>query len=165
MKKSTKIFTLVVLLLVPVSIGVALGFTLDVPNIESIDYIPMDIGPELRTKEYPIRGSFSQKQSTQELKTSQSDYYQVGDLLDWMILDDYEGEYFFDTFELRIIGTVAELWVQVDMAYPDGRDVPIITEEHVIYMLGEFENDIAPVCNNYFGMPDFHDGSNPELGI
>ncbi len=164
MKKSTKISTILILLILPISIGLIFGFTL-ASNTESIDLIPIDIGPELRTKELPITGSFSQKETTPRLKTAQSDYYVVGDPLDWLILDDYNGESFFDTFELRAIGMVAELWVQVDMAYPDGRDVPVITDEQVNYMLEEFENDIAPICNDYFGVPDFHDGSNSQLVI
>jgi len=163
MRKSTKIITLMVLLLVPVSFGVVIGFALVLPKIESIDYIPIDIGPELRTKELPIGGSFSQKESESNLKIAQDEYYGVGDELEWLILDDYTGETFFDAFELRAIGTVVEIWVQIDMSFPDGREIPIITDEQVDYMLEEFEVDIAPVCDDYFGIPDFHDGTNSEL--
>ena len=163
MKKSTKIITLMVLLLVPGSIGVVIGFNLIAPNIESIDLIPIDIGVELRNKELPIRGSFSQLQTEPGLITAGIEYYEVGDLLDWLVLDDYNAEEFFDTFELRAIGTVAELWVQVDMAYPDGRETPVITELQANYMLEEFENEIGPTCNNYFGVPDFHNGENSQL--
>ncbi|MBY8991924.1 MAG: immune inhibitor A [Candidatus Lokiarchaeota archaeon] len=164
MKKSTKISTLFILLIVPISMGLIFGFTL-VSNTESIELVPIDIGYELRTKELPIRGSFSQHDTTPGLMIASLDYYAVGDLLDWLILDDYTGETFFDTFELRSIGATVELWVQVDMAYPDGRDVPVVTDEQANYMLEEFEIDIAPVCNDYFGEPDFHNGSNSQLVI
>lgn len=162
MRKSSKILTLFTFLILPISVGMLFGFNLAF-NTESIDLIPIDIGPELRTKELPIRGSFSHKETTSGLKTAQTDYYQIGDLLDWLVLDDYNGETFFDTFELRAIGTVAELWVQVDMAYPDGREIPIVTDEQADYMLQEFENEIGPICNNYFGVPDFHNGSDSQL--
>ncbi len=163
MKKFTKITALMVLLLVPTSIGLIIGFTLATPT-EFIDYIPIDIGPELRSKELPVKGSFSQTESTTNLITAQiTDYYNVGDQLDWLILDDYEGIDFYDAFELRAIGTVAEIWVQVDMSFPDGREVPIVTDEQADYMLEEFETDISPVCNQYFGVPEFHDGTDSEL--
>ena len=161
MKKFTKITALMVLLLVPTSIGLII--TLATPT-EFIDYTPFDIGPELRSKELPVKGSFSQNEPTTNLKIAQTtDYYNVGDQLDWLILDDYEGINFFDAFELRGIGTVAEIWVQVDMSFPDGREVPIVTDEQANYMLEEFETDIYPVCNQYFGVPDSHNGSNAEL--
>ena len=166
MKKSTKITALIAVLLIPVSIGLFMGFALGVSDAEYIDLIPIDIGPELRTKDLPIRGSISQKESTSQLNTAQTtDYYGIGDTLDWLILDDYNGDYFFDTFELKGIGTTAELWVQVDMSYPDGREVPVITDANVTYMLHEFETDIAGTCEDYFGVPDFHDGTNSQLVI
>jgi hypothetical protein len=162
MKKSTKISIFLVLLILPVSSGVFVGYSFTT-DIESIELIPIDIGPELRTKELPIKGSFSQNKMIPELKTAQSEYYSVGDTLDWLILDDTTGETFFDTFELRAIGLDAEIWVQLDMSFPDGREVPVVTDEQATYMLEEFEVDIAPICENYFGTPDVHDGSNAEL--
>ncbi len=162
MKKSTKITVLITVLLIPISFGLFMGFILG-DNTESIDLIPIDIGPELRTKELPIRGSISQQESISKLQTAQTDSYSVGETLEWLVLDDYTGETFFSLFELRGIGNAAEIWVQVDMSYPDGRETPIITNSNVTYMLNEFETNIYPVCNYYFGVPDFHNGSNAEL--
>ncbi|TFH27290.1 MAG: hypothetical protein E4G98_06280 [Promethearchaeota archaeon] len=87
----------------------------------------------------------------------------VGDMMVALSLDDYNGYYFWTTFECRAAGTFAEIWVQVevDLAYPEGdpRPTPVITDDQITYLMAEFDNTIYPITTAYFGDPDFHDGS------
>ena len=75
-----------------------------------------------------------------------------------MYLNDYTGFYYLSYFTLRAIGTIAEVWVQNNLAYQagdprmtalynpnatDGRYYyPEVTDAQINYLLGEFENNI-----------------------
>ena len=163
MKKSNKIVVLLTLLIIPISIGF-FSWAIGSKNAEDIiDYMPIDIGPRLRTLELPIKGSKFQDESLNQLKTATIDgYYEVGDTLEWLVLDDYTGDVFPSLFELRAIGSLAEVWVQVDLSYQDNRETPIITDDQINYYLEQFETNIYPIDTNYFGQPHFHDGINSE---
>jgi len=118
------------------------------------DYEPIDIGPQLRENDFGIN------------MISLPDDYGTGNPTKvWLYLDDYTGYYYFDMFELRAVGTIAEIWVQVDLSWPeeDPRPYPIITDEQVAYLLEEFETNIYPTDTSYFGAPDIHDGINSLL--
>ncbi len=162
MKKSNKILTLFILLLGSISIGITSGFLTSISNEVLIDYLPIDVGPTLRNTELPVRASSSQKDFINLLQSSQETYYKVGDHVEWLVLDDYTGDVFPSSFELKAIGNVAEVWLQDDLSYPDNRDDPIITDAQLEYFLDEFEDQIFPICVDYFGIPNFHDGSNPD---
>jgi hypothetical protein len=79
----------------------------------------------------------------------------------FLSLDDYNGYYFFDWFHLVANGTDAQIWVQADLSWPtsDPRDIPLITQEQVDYLLDEFQTNMHPIETSYFGPPDLHDGS------
>lgn len=114
------------------------------------DYEPIDIGPQLRESDFEIN-----------LMSLPDDYGTGNPTKLWLSLDDYNGYYFFDMFELRAVGTVAEIWVQVDLSWPAGdpRSTPVVTDAQVAYLLAEFENNIYPTDTSYFGVPDSHDGT------
>ena len=164
MKKSNKIIAILTLLMVPVSIGLFNWALINNNAEEIIDYEPIDIGSRLRTLELPIRGAKFQDSTLEQLKSASiGDNYEVGDIEDWLVLDDYTGEVFFSSFELKAIGGYTEIWLQEDLSYEDNRDTPIVTQAQIDYFLEEFETNINTTCVEYFGEPDFHDGSNPQL--
>jgi hypothetical protein len=89
----------------------------------------------------------------------------------WLSLDDWEGYYFFDSFELWDVGVGdnTEVWIQVDRSWPDpdphdpDREYPDVTPEQVETLLTEFESNILPTTTGYFGTPNYHNGSNAWL--
>ncbi|WP_457558539.1 hypothetical protein [Candidatus Harpocratesius sp.] len=147
--------------------GISYGIFFKGDQVET-DLIPIDIGPELRDRKV---SKFPSTQTSQSMvnvpQASQSNYYEVGDTLEWYCLDDYnpdiEGGIFTDLFELRAIGDIAEVWVQVDMSYPDSRETPVITDEEANLFLEIFENNVFPKDTEYFGEPAFHNGNNSLL--
>ena len=138
------------------------GFLIFNNNEIDIDYLPYDIGPSLRGTNLPIRESNVPRESSYDLQTAADGYYSEGDQLEWLVLDDYTGDVFPSLFELKTIGSLAEVWLQVDLSYPDNRDTPIVTNDQIEYFLAEFETNIYPTCVQFFGEPDIHDGSNPD---
>jgi len=159
LKKSYKIITLLFLLVVPITLGAIGAIFFLTPETEVIKYLPVDIGPSLRNKELPIRASSIQSDFNSQLKTAQEGYYSVGDHLEWLVLDDYTGDVFLSSFELKAIGSCAEVWLQDDLSYDDNRETPVVTENQIEYFLTEFENNIYLIDVEYFGVPNFHDGS------
>ena len=123
------------------------------------DYEPMEIGPEFREKEFSLNLEYPMSAS---LRASDIDDV---DVKTWLTLDAYEGYYFFDDYILKAEGLTAEIWVQVDLSWPEGdpRDYPLILQEQLDYLLDEFENNIYPVDTEYFGTPDLLNGSNSLL--
>ncbi|UYP44864.1 hypothetical protein NEF87_001149 [Candidatus Lokiarchaeum ossiferum] len=137
---------------------------------ETIMKQPMDIGPRLRETKMSDLPSVSSPEINVADAISTldgEDYYPIGAIVNWYCLDDYSADVpdgiFVDAFELRAIGEHTEIWVQVDMSFPDNRDTPIITDDHVDYMMDEFEGNIYPKVSSYFGVPEFHDGTLAEL--
>lgn len=129
------------------------------------DSEPFDVGPRLRDSKVPV--DMSQAMT----EPGHHSYYAVGDYWWWFIYDDYYGYVDFSSYQLRAIGTVAEVWVQVDLSFPpetppkpNPTNPPIITDGEVEYILEEFENNIYPTDAGYYGMPDSHDGSNDAFG-
>jgi len=129
-------------------------------TVELPDYEPIDIGPWLREKNLPIDMSLPEI-----VMPEHHSYYEVGDIIYWLALDDYMGYYFFTPYELRAIGDVCEIWVQVDLSWPEGdpRAYPTILDEQVAYLLEEFETKIYPIDVEYFGEPDTHCGDYAAL--
>ena len=82
-----------------------------------------------------------------------------------MLARDTHNGYQLDIYELRAVGLVTEIWVQLDMSFPEGdpRENPITTQEQIDYLLAEFENNIYPTDVEYFGTPNVHNGSKATL--
>ena len=165
---------------ISVSIALVLAFSIlsvsFVPKASSIaeisDCEPIDVGPRLRDRTVPVDMS-----NAPTGPGHHSPYFEVGDVWYWFTYDDYYGEIWFDTYELRAIGSVAEVWVQVPQTLadrwsfppttppkPNPTNPPIVTQEQIDYILEEFETNIYPTDTGYFGVPDFHDGSNDAWG-
>ena len=138
---------------------------------ETVMKQPMDIGPRLRdtkVSSFPAVSAPEKSLTGPMSALNAEDYYPLGTLLDWYCLDDYNDsvpdDIFTDAFELRAISANVEIWVQVDMSFPDNRDTPVITQEHLDYMMSEFDTNIDPKVSSYFGEPESHDGTNAENG-
>jgi hypothetical protein len=125
---------------------------------------PMDVGPDIR--------SWKADESRLDLSGGSSDGGSSAAPLGappvtktWLILNDYTGQYQLAIYYLAGAGTVAEVWVQVNLAYPAGdpRSSPVITQEQVAYLLEEFDTNIYPAEKDYFRAPDAHDGTNAVL--
>jgi hypothetical protein len=160
MTKKTKTILIITLFLgyLAMPIGIELFF-------QEVEFIPYDIGPELRNRDVTYF-----KPTNMGIPRSSAingEYYIEGQTLEWYILDPEADEgYTTDLFELRAIGSIAEVWVQVDMSYPtnDPRDTPVINDTQALEALSEFEDNIYGKICSYFGIPDFHDGMEAELG-
>ncbi|HET7009752.1 MAG TPA: choice-of-anchor J domain-containing protein [Anaerolineales bacterium] len=93
----------------------------------------------------------------------------------WLILNNVTGQYQLSTFRLVAESSQTQIWVQNNLAWPAGdpRATPQIFCEQAEYMLGEFDSNIYPTEIDFFGPPDFHDGTGallpslvpPSLGI
>ena len=137
------------------------------------DYRPVDLGPEIREWEATpdrIQGGFTGF-TPEELDALEAEAMEAAEgtpysecILDaktWMYLDSYTGYYNFDLFYLVAETAGSELWVQEDLSWPAGdpREAPMVTCEQTAYLLGEFDNNMYPVETDFFGTPDFHDGT------
>ena len=137
------------------------------------DYKPVDVGPRLRDQEASasnILGGLealtpaeADQNSANAMAALSGTPYQdcAVDAKSWLSLDDYSGQYFFTTFYLVSQTAESELWVQTDLSWPSGdpRATPEVTCEQADYMLSEFDNNMYPTEVDFFGAPDFHDGS------
>ncbi|PVV84371.1 immune inhibitor A domain-containing protein [Dehalogenimonas alkenigignens] len=162
LKKAVSRFTAVLLalgvlvLLLPAAIPAAAAKT---------DYSPVDVGPKIREWEAD-QGRISGTLDAQAGSNSPAEADAVvGEVKTFMILNDYTGGYQLTNFTLRAQGTSAEIWVQNNLAWPSGdtRPTPVVTETQLGYILDEFETNILPTENEFFGPSDFHDGSGSLL--
>ena len=132
----------------------------------------IDIGPELRAKDLPIKGlpDVSKVQLERSLEIQATQAYTVGDELEWLALDDYMGYYFFTTYTVVTITDHAEVWVQNDLGYynpdgtpdplhPDASDPKYVTAGRMNYLAETFDDIIYPTDTDFFGANDDMDGS------
>jgi hypothetical protein len=136
------------------------------------NYSPTDIGPKIReweatperiapVSEPDLAGEAVAAQAA--VNASATDCITAAKY--WLILNDYLGRYQVTTFYLMGEGSLAQVWVQANLAWPAGdpRPKPVITCDQVSYMLGQFENNIYPKEIDFFGMPNALNGSNAYL--
>lgn len=134
-------------------------------SIEFPEYQPIDIGYDLRNRELRLEiGDFDLESTKSFLKTAATEG-DIGTVQTFVSINYYLGYYFLTDFELRAVGEHAEIWVQTDISWLEGdpRPTPVITNEQCEYLSDEFDNTIYPLTTDYFGMPDFHDGSGALL--
>lgn len=159
--KTTRITLLVISLFLS---GGILGYFLpSVAAEEYIDYQPIDVGPRIRSSSYPLVTKNDLGLISLSYNPIEETYYDVGDQLLWPVLDDTTGEYLNELYELKAESSNVEIWVQCDLSYPEGdpRQPDEITDEQVLYIMSEFDNNIYPTVTSYFGVPDEHVGD-PE---
>jgi len=169
MKRKTTISISILLLFVVSGLSSMVSVTANTP----IDLIPIDMGAKIRSSDLPFMHQYAEKYAEQKglqddpVIIEYPDYCEEGDYKQWAILDDYLGGYFIADYILRARGVDCEIWVQADLSYPEKkgehRDTPVITDEHVDYLLAEFDTNIYPIDTGYFGDEDFHDGINQGI--
>jgi len=159
-KKSIVLMLVVFMLLNVATIGILFIPATGSQTIEFPEYQPIDIGWDIRNRELPFKmGDIDDLLLSNSLKTAatQDD---IGDIRLYVSIDNYLGYYFGTWMQLRAVGDNAEIWVQVDLSWPEGdpRPTPIITDEQCEYLADEFDTNIYPSDTDYFGMPGFMDG-------
>lgn len=125
---------------------------------------PVDVGPKLR-EEDPHQVNIDTSSAPFRLWSragSQTYEPTPGTELFFLSLDDAQGHYYFKEYTLRAVGEYAEIWVANDLDFPqeERNDSVEITDEHVAYMLDEFDHNIYPKVTDFFGMPNSHNGKN-----
>jgi len=152
MKKLTSIMIIVALL----SAMIVVAVPTNVSYASGPDYTPIDVA-DAPKYDIVVEGAIEPR--------SHHSYWQVGDIAYWLIGDFYYGVYRLRTFQLKAIGNTVEIWVQTDLRWPTGdpRPTPTILDAQIQYLLNEFDNKIYPIEIEYFGMPDFLDGSYAAL--
>ena len=183
MKTQKKTFAIIlVLLFSSMSLGIFNLVILSSANtgLPDYDYEPLRLDADFRDLDLPVVGEKLSDSSSIKtvggLRTSaiaEGDYYEVDDFWWWLSLDNYIGLYFWAVFQLKAMNEFAEVWVQTDLSYgwgwdyefnpitfADSRLDPVVSQEDIDYLLGEFSGNIVPTDSAIFGTPDFHDGEN-----
>ncbi len=127
------------------------------------DYVPVDVGPEIRSWE-PTQDRIADTPADAAAEVAATSTPISSCTLDtktWMRLNSVTGSYGFTNYFLVAEGSLAQIWVQTSLAWPAGdpRPTPEITCEQAQYMLGQFETNMYPKETSFFGMPGAHDGS------
>jgi immune inhibitor A len=158
--KRTKIALLIIIAMSFSAIPFGLfTFVIAEPSPQLPDYEPLDLGYLIRAME-PTMDNI--KPMSSESKSSGLRTSAVGAGKYWLTLDSVEGLYFFSLFYLRAESANTEIWVQndLDRSFPEGDSRSVeITDKQVEYLLNEFDTTIYPNDANYFGTPDYHNGS------
>lgn len=119
---------------------------------------PIDLGPAIRAGDYDLVGEPALPPAARRATGLE---YVEGDVVTWMGLDNFNGWYYFKDYVLMGVGEYGEVWVAVDLAWPEGdtRETPVILQEQVDYLVEEFDTNIYPTEEEFFGEPDVHDGT------
>jgi immune inhibitor A len=126
---------------------------------------PVDNGEEIRAM-HPSDDNLDTSGITDGGDSSAiAQQYSVGAQKYWLVLDSYHGQYLVKKYTLKAQGNLAEIWVQNDLSFPasNPRPTPVITQQQIDYLLGQFENNIYPTEKDFFRAPDYHDGSSAVL--
>lgn len=122
---------------------------------------PIDLGAAIRKGAFDLEGAPAPVLGR---RAAGADYV-PGDIIYWLGLDNYNGYYYFKTYELKAVGEHGEIWVATNLAWPEGdpRENPVILQEQIDYLMEEFDTNIYPLERDFFGEPAYHDGSNSLL--
>ncbi|QEE15235.1 immune inhibitor A domain-containing protein [Promethearchaeum syntrophicum] len=128
------------------------------------DYIPVDIGPDFFAEDVELDTEILGAPASSYSIGPSSAAQNVGDMVVGLLY--MSGGLGLTYYECRAVGPNTEIWVQANLAFPEGdpRETPVITQEQVDYLLEEFESNILPKDTDYFGDPYPLDGSDALLG-
>ncbi|MBC7250293.1 MAG: immune inhibitor A [Anaerolineae bacterium] len=123
---------------------------------------PIDLGAKIRKGNFDLGEAPAMPEMGRRAEGMD---YEPGDVVTWLALDNYNGYYYFKDYELKAVGEYGEVWVATDLAWPEGdpREDPVVLQEQIDYLLEEFDTNIYPTEEEFFGTPDEHDGSNALL--
>jgi len=137
------------------------------------DYKVIDIGPKLRElgpgdMKIQVRPEVLEAGAAAADSGSNSQaaaFSSVGDMKLGLWYDDTSGIYL-DLYEVRAIGEHMEVWVNLNLEFPDPadpRNPVIVTDDQINYLVDQFDNNIYPVEDAFFGPADVHDGTGAPL--
>jgi len=156
---------IVVLLLSLLMVSTLVSATPPGPN-----YMPVDVGPRLRGMApsdvaLHLNGFDGSYTGGATSSSTVPECYGLGDIVPGLWYDDMSGGLYFSPYVVRAIGKHIEVWVMQDLNFPtnDPRNPVVVTDEQIAYLVDQFDNNIYPNSTSFFGMPDFHDGSNSPL--
>ncbi|MFX1343079.1 MAG: hypothetical protein ACFFAL_10370, partial [Promethearchaeota archaeon] len=167
-----KLNKLAVVLLAVLAISFSIpAFTVQTAPTSEFQPEAYDVGPKLRDNhEIP-------ELQSEEFETTESSpaygggaYWPgaVGPITMLWYWDDH-GIYLWDFYLVAETDTV-QVYMQDDFSYiplgqpqPDPRNPVTITEEQLEYFVSEFDNNIYPTVTEFYGVPEFHDGSGAPL--
>lgn len=159
-----KVFSIFMVLAVLVSLAPTTALAATKP----VDYRPAYVSDEIRNWEAtPERiapfdaAVMAEKEAAVQAVVTASTTDCITDAKYFLYLDSYYGYYDFAEFYLMAESDNSQIWVQADLSWPAGdpRTTPVVDCDQAAYLMGEFDNNMYPIETNFFGMPDFHDGS------
>ena len=132
---------------------------------------PVDVGPQVRHRRFPVARKApvvdGSAQGEAGIMAATAAYEPVpGTRRTFFTLDYSRGRLVATTFVLRGVSEHAEIWVAENLSFPQGdprNDRVAVTDEQVRYLLNEFETNIRPKEEAFFGPWDVHDGSQALL--
>lgn len=159
-KKSIALILVGFMFLNIASFGILFISTTAKPAIEFPNYQPIDIGYDIRNRELPFKMIDTDDLLLPSSLRTAATEADVGIQRLYVSIDYYFGYYYTTWMELMAVGDEAEIWVQVDLSWPEGdpRPTPVITNEQCEYFADEFDTNIYPKTTDYFGMPDYKEG-------
>lgn len=77
----------------------------------------------------------------------------------------YPSGYVLKYFQLAAIGDRGEIWVATNLGFPAGdpRPTPVVTQEQIDYLLGEFDTKMYPKETEFFGPETIRTGADALL--
>jgi len=132
------------------------------------EYRPVDAGPRLRDLTPGEVSLHLQGPAGQSAPSGSGGegpaFYVEGDTVFALWYDDLSGLWIMP-YTVAAIGEHIEVWVAADLDFPSGdpRNPVVVTQDQIDYLVSEFDNNIYPNNTSFFGMPDFHNGSNAVL--
>lgn len=133
------------------------------------------VGPDLFDGQLPLAaGEASPAQRSLGPSVAAAAAPTVGEVRNWLALDDTLGGFYRKGFTLRGIGAHVEIWVaserrSVGGVFSSGTDFPdgdcrngprtVITDAQVAYLIGQFDNNILPKESVAFSIAPDRDGS------
>lgn len=133
------------------------------------DYRPVDVGPRLRDLE-PSEVAFHMvgpggEAAPSDSESSGSEFYIEGETRWALWYDDLSGLWLMP-YTVAAVGEHIEVWVAADLNFDspsDPRNPVVVSTEQINYLVEEFDNNIFPTMESFFGSSAFHDGSNASL--
>jgi len=135
------------------------------------DYKPVDVGPKLRElgpgEVQLFSGDFEGKSESSSSNETPYESYVVGDTIPglWYFDHPVYGGLYTQDYIVAAIGENIEVWVATDLNFLPGdpRNPVVVTQEQIDYLVDQFDNNIFPTSQSFFGSSDVHNGTNAVL--
>ncbi|MFX0077886.1 MAG: hypothetical protein ACFE8O_01490 [Candidatus Hermodarchaeota archaeon] len=169
-----KLNKIAVVLLTVLAISFSLpAFTVQTAPTSEFQPEAYDVGPKLRDRSYSpeLNLEFDPNGLETTGYSGGGTWPTIYDSKLMLYYDDHPiyGGLFVDLYHLVNYTDTTEIWMQHDFNYyagfdPEPRNPVEITEEQLDYFVTEFDTNILPTVTEFYGVPDFHNGSASVLG-